>query len=104
MQILQKNQKRAGPLKKTYRSMYIQINRKKSQEKYWKQSCALNLIQPYEHHQRYLFLSVGSKEGVKSKREIKCIKKRIIYILQVQVQVSKKRKIKPKNNIIVYKP
>lgn len=34
MQILQKNRKRAGPLKKTYRSMYIQINRKKSQEKY----------------------------------------------------------------------
>lgn len=84
--------------------MYIQINRKKkSQEKYWKQSCALNLIQPYEHHQRY-FLSVGLKEGVKSKREIKRIKKRIMYILQVQVQVSKKRKIKTKNNIIVYKP
>lgn len=53
---------------------------------------------------RDIFLSVGLKEGVKSKREIKRIKKRIIYILQVQVQVSKKRKIKPKNNIIVYKP
>lgn len=34
MQILQKkNQKRAGPLKKTYRSMYIQINRKKNHKK-----------------------------------------------------------------------
>lgn len=33
MQILQKNQKRAGPLKKTYRSMYIQLNRKKKNHK-----------------------------------------------------------------------